>query len=87
MRFEKPDFEVVKVHLYRGVSAYNDEDYLRYLHQVVEELGWEEFHFVGHSMGGGLGTVFCAAFKGVKSLTVVEGLGYLGRGEDEFDRR
>ncbi|GMH89421.1 hypothetical protein TrVE_jg13085 [Triparma verrucosa] len=37
-------------------------------------------------MGGGLGTVFCAAFKGVKSLTVVEGLGYLGRGEDEFDR-
>lgn len=60
---------------FKPESGYHPEDYANDLNEIVKELGWSEFHLVGHSMGGRNAIVYAALYPDkVKSL-VVEDIG------------
>ena len=43
---------------------------------LLDHLGWDEAHFVGHSLGGNISMRFAAAYgECVKSLVMIEGVG------------
>ena len=44
-----------------GVS-YNELECIGYFERIVNFLGWKEFSFLGHSMGGNLGCLYAAVF-------------------------
>lgn len=43
-------------------SGYAPEDYARDLEKILNELGWEKIHLVGHSMGGRNALAFASHF-------------------------
>ncbi len=68
-----------------GFSAHRPEthhyyftDYLFDLDAVLDVLGWDQCHLVGHSMGGGVASCFAAALpERVKRLVLLDSLGLL----------
>jgi pimeloyl-ACP methyl ester carboxylesterase len=61
-------------------SFYSFIDYIADIHSVVESLGWTKFSILGHSMGGGLGSLYAGAFPSkVEKLGLIEALGPVTR--------
>lgn len=59
-------------------SRYYFTDYLFDIDAAMDELGWEQCHFVGHSMGGGVASCFAAAMpERVNRLVLLDSLGLL----------
>ena len=57
-------------------SRYYFTDYLFDIDAVMDELGWDQCHFVGHSMGGGVASCFAAAIpERVNRLVLLDCLG------------
>jgi len=57
-------------------SRYYFTDYLFDIDAAMDELGWEQCHFVGHSMGGGVASCFAAAMpERVNCLVLLDSLG------------
>ena len=51
-------------------------DHVRDVLAVADQLGWQRFSLVGHSMGAGIACLFAAAFpERVSRLVLIEGLG------------
>lgn len=47
---------------FQPTHGYQPEDYAQDLHDILEELGWEQIFLVGHSMGGRNALVFADLF-------------------------
>ncbi len=64
-------------------TRYHFIDHLDDVLSVVDQLGWDEFVLMGHSMGAGIATLFAAALpERVSRLVLIEGFGpYTGQGE------
>ena len=59
-------------------SRYYFTDYLFDIDAVMDELGWDQCHFIGHSMGGGVAGCFAAAMpERVNRLVLLDSLGVL----------
>ena len=57
-------------------ARYHFIDYLWDVDAALTALGWESCHIVGHSMGGGVSTLYSAASPAhVRSVVVLDGLG------------
>ncbi|KAJ1440262.1 Alpha/Beta hydrolase protein, partial [Ochromonadaceae sp. CCMP2298] len=57
-------------------SQYTTDKTVAYLHEVVESLGWEKPHIMGHSMGAGIALAYAGVFpEKVDKLVMIEGLG------------
>lgn len=56
-------------------SGYSPENYANDLKQIVDELGWEKFVLVGHSMGGRNVANFAARFPERVEKLVIEDIG------------
>ncbi|CAG0917944.1 unnamed protein product [Notodromas monacha] len=55
-----------------GFSYTTNDTYL-FLHRIVSFFGWEKFHYIGHSLGGGIGQNFAAVFpEKVDRLVVLD---------------
>ena len=51
-------------------------DHVRDVLAVADQLGWQRFTLVGHSMGAGIACLFAAAFpERISRLVLIEGLG------------
>lgn len=51
---------------------------------VVDQLGWERFHLMGHSMGAGIGLLLAGSMpERVSALMLIDGLGPWGSEADE----
>ncbi|MBB72523.1 MAG: alpha/beta hydrolase [Legionellales bacterium] len=79
-----PDYDVVALDLPgHGHSAhlpdscqYNFLDYVKFIIAAADDLGWEQFHLLGHSLGGALASVVASAFpERVKSATFIDSIG------------
>ena len=56
--------------------AYHFIDWVRILASVVDALGWQRFHFLGHSMGAAAGSLFGGTFPDrLASLVLLDALG------------
>lgn len=62
---------------------YHTLDHVDDVLAVVEQLGWEKFRLLGHSMGAGIGVLFAGALPGrVQQMALIDGLGpYAGEPE------
>ncbi|OXU22392.1 hypothetical protein TSAR_005084 [Trichomalopsis sarcophagae] len=50
-------------------------NYLLTLRYILEELKWQSFYFIGHSLGGQLGTFYSLIYPGqIKRLILIEGV-------------
>ena len=61
-------------------SRYYFTDYLFDIDAAMDELGWDQCHFIGHSMGGGGGVAGCFAAalpERVNRLVLLDSLGVL----------
>ena len=75
-----------------GLSEYRPEgvpyhfvDYVRDIVAVAEEIGWERFGLLGHSLGAAIATLIAGAFpKRVSQLILIEGLGPLASASHEL---
>jgi len=57
-------------------ARYHFIDYLWDVNAALDALGWESCHVIGHSMGGGVSTIYASASPShVRSVTVLDGLG------------
>jgi len=57
-------------------SRYYFPDYLFDLDSAMDKLGWNQCHFIGHSMGGGVASNFAAALpERVNRLVLLDSLG------------
>lgn len=56
-------------------SGYAPEDYAQDLEAILEELGWEKVHLVGHSMGGRVALTFAANRPSRVTRLVIEDIG------------
>lgn len=65
-------------------TRYSFSEYLFDLDSVREALGWDVMNILGHSMGGGVGSMYSAALPdSVRRLCVLDGLGPVTRKESE----
>lgn len=56
---------------FKPESGYSPEDFAEDLYKITNELGWDRFHLVGHSMGGRNVMVFAHKHpEKVKTLTI-----------------
>jgi esterase len=56
---------------FKPESGYTPEIFAEDLNKITDELGWTEFHLVGHSMGGRNAIVFSNLYpEKVKTLTI-----------------
>lgn len=56
---------------FKPAEGYSPEDYAHDLNKITDELGWDSFHLVGHSMGGRNAIVFADLFpQKVRTLTI-----------------
>ncbi|MFZ3228837.1 MAG: alpha/beta hydrolase [Pseudobdellovibrio sp.] len=56
---------------FKPESGYSPEDFAEDLNKITDELGWKQFHLVGHSMGGRNAMVFANLYPDkVKTLTI-----------------
>ena len=59
-------------------SRYYFPDYIFDVDSVLDELGWDQCHLIGHSMGGGVASCFAAAMpERVNRLVLLDSLGVL----------
>ena len=59
-------------------SRYYFTDYLFDTDAVMDELGWDRCHFIGHSMGGGVASCFAAAMpERVDRLILLDAVGII----------
>ncbi|MDF2179834.1 alpha/beta hydrolase [Aliiglaciecola sp. CAU 1673] len=59
-------------------AHYHLMDWVQDIHALVESLGWQQFHILGHSMGGIVGSLYSACFpERVLTLTMLEAFGPL----------
>ena len=57
-------------------ARYHFIDYLGDVDAALTALGWESCHIIGHSMGGGVSTLYSAASPAhVRSVVMLDGLG------------
>jgi esterase len=56
-------------------SGYSPEDYAEDLNKITNELGWTQFHLVGHSMGGRNALVFADLYPEKLRSLVIEDTG------------
>lgn len=65
-------------------TRYHMLDHIDDVLAVVEQLGWQQFTLLGHSMGAGVASMFSAALpERVSKLVMIEGLGpYTGKAEE-----
>jgi pimeloyl-ACP methyl ester carboxylesterase len=63
---------------------YHTMDHVDDVLAVVNQLGWEQFVLVGHSMGAGIGALFAGALpERVSRFVMIDGLGpYAGNAEE-----
>lgn len=63
---------------------YHTMDHVDDVLAVVNQLGWEQFVLVGHSMGAGIGALFAGALpERVSQFVMIDGLGpYAGNAEE-----
>lgn len=56
---------------FKPENGYKQEDFAEDLNRITDELGWDRFHLVGHSMGGKNAMVFSYRYpKKVRTLTI-----------------
>ncbi|MBC7421572.1 MAG: alpha/beta hydrolase [Bdellovibrio sp.] len=56
---------------FKPETGYTPEIFAEDLYKITEELGWDKFHLVGHSMGGRNAMVFANLYpKKVRTLTI-----------------
>ncbi len=60
---------------FKPTAGYAPEDYAYDLHQIIEELGWDQIHLVGHSMGGRNVLNFASRFPEKVQKLVIEDIG------------
>ncbi|MGE3973871.1 MAG: alpha/beta fold hydrolase [Bdellovibrionales bacterium] len=60
---------------FKPSGGYRPEDYADDLAKILEELGWEKIHLVGHSMGGRNAQNFAARFPQRVVKLVIEDIG------------
>ena len=59
-------------------SRYYFSEYIYDVNAVLDELGWETCHIIGHSMGGGVASSFAAAMpERVNRLVLLDAVGKL----------
>lgn len=59
-------------------NPYHFIDSVTYVQRIVQALQWERFRLLGHSMGGGIATLYAGvAPETVSHLAIIEGLGPL----------
>jgi len=89
-----PAFDLVAIDL--PGNGYSDElpggysihELTYFLHQIINALGWSECHLVGHSLGGGLTSLLCAAsVDTAQSLTLIEASGMLSESAKKLPER
>ncbi len=57
-------------------ARYHFIDYLWDVDAALTALGWEDCHIIGHSMGGGVSTLYATASPArIRSIVVLDGLG------------
>lgn len=57
---------------------YHTLDYVDDVHAVLQQLGWDRFVLMGHSMGAGVSCLFAGTFpERIEKLVLLEGLGPL----------
>lgn len=60
---------------FKPESGYRPEDFAEDLNKITDELGWTEFHLVGHSMGGRNAIVFADLYPQKLRSLVIEDMG------------
>lgn len=60
---------------FKPATGYAPEDYARDLKELTDELGWDKFILVGHSMGGRNVLVFTSMFPEKVEKLIVEDIG------------
>ena len=69
-------------------SRYYFTDYLFDVDAAMHELGWEQCHLIGHSMGGGVASCLAAALpERVNRLVLLDALGILTLPADQAARQ
>ena len=65
-------------------TRYHILDHVDDVLSIVNQLGWQQFTMIGHSMGAGVASLFSSALpERVQKLVMIEGLGpYTGKPED-----
>lgn len=68
-------------------TRYHTVDHVDDVLAVVEQLGWEKFSLLGHSMGAGIGVLLAGALpERIERLLLIDGLGpYAGEPEQAPD--
>jgi pimeloyl-ACP methyl ester carboxylesterase len=59
----------------KPATGYAPEDFANDLFQITEELGWQKFNLVGHSMGGRNAIVFASKYPEKVIKLVIEDIG------------
>ncbi len=68
-------------------QAYYYADYVHDVAHVIINLGWQELHLVGHSMGGGIAALIAATFpERIKSITLIDTTGPLTTTPDQMPK-
>ncbi len=62
-------------------AGYSPSDYANDLHALLQHIGWEKAHIVGHSMGGRVALRFCALYPESAASLVMEDSGAESRPE------
>lgn len=60
---------------FRPASGYRPEDYAEDLNKILDELGWQKIHLIGHSMGGRAAMQFAAMHPGKLITITIEDIG------------
>lgn len=56
---------------FKPEAGYSLDDFAEDLNKITDELGWKQFHLVGHSMGANVAMVFSHQYpEKVKTLTI-----------------
>ncbi|MDX8388863.1 MAG: alpha/beta hydrolase [Mariprofundaceae bacterium] len=82
--FLEKDYDVITVDLLGcGDSdmplniSYAVKDHARRLHTLMQQLGIENFHFIGHDLGGGMGQIFAVRYPEMLiSLSMINTVAY-----------
>lgn len=91
-----PDCEILAIDLpghghsdwRAGKLWYHFIDYLEDVALVRQQLGWEKFHLLGHSLGGAVASLWAAARPAtLHSLSIIEGLGPLSDSAENTTQR